>query len=52
VAAVRFSRKRVFLGEGIMIELIFARGNDPAQVKRLPPRGSGCAMVADSVVLL
>jgi hypothetical protein len=32
MAAVRLSHKRVFLGEGIMIEVIFARGNDPAQV--------------------
>jgi hypothetical protein len=52
MAAVRLSHKRVFLGEGIMIELIFARGSDPAQVKRLPPQGSGCDMMADSVVLL
>ena len=34
----RLSHKRVFLGEGIMLELIFARGSDPAQVKRLPPQ--------------
>jgi len=32
MAAVRLSHKQVFLGEGIMIEVIFARGNDPAQV--------------------
>ena len=41
MAAVWLSHKRVFLGEGIMIELIFARGNDPAQVGHLPPQGSG-----------
>jgi hypothetical protein len=52
MAAARLSHKRVSLAEGIMIELIVARGNDPAQVKRLPPQGSGCDMVADSVVLL
>lgn len=34
----RLSHKRVFLGEGIMIELTFARGSDPAQVERLPPQ--------------
>jgi hypothetical protein len=33
MAAVRLSHKRVFLGEGIMIEVILACGNDPAQVR-------------------
>jgi hypothetical protein len=32
MAAVPLSHKRVFPGEGIMIEPIFARGNDRAQV--------------------
>lgn len=32
MATVRLSHKRVFLGEGIMIEVILACGNDPAQV--------------------
>jgi hypothetical protein len=31
----RFWRKRVFRGAGIMIEVIVARGNDPAQVEHL-----------------
>jgi hypothetical protein len=31
----------VFPGEGIMIELIFARDNDPAQVQHLSPQGPG-----------
>jgi hypothetical protein len=35
VAAARFSHKRVFLGEGIMIEVIFAHGTDPAQIQHL-----------------
>jgi hypothetical protein len=34
-----------------MIEVIFAGGNDPAQVQHLLPQGSG-AILADSVVLL
>lgn len=40
MAAVRLSHKRVFLGEGIMIEVILACGNDPAQVA-LVAAGSG-----------
>jgi len=32
MAAVRFSRKQVFLAEGIMMELVFASGSDPARV--------------------
>jgi hypothetical protein len=52
MAAARFSRKRAFLGEGIRIELIFARGNDPAQVRHLSPQGSDRDIVAGSVVLL
>jgi len=51
MAAVRFSRKRVFLGEGIMIELIFAGGNDPDQVRHLSPQDLA-TILADSVVLL
>jgi hypothetical protein len=31
----RLSHKRVFPGEGIMIEVIFARGNDSAQARHL-----------------
>jgi hypothetical protein len=50
-AAVRLSHKRLFRGEGIMIEVIFAGGNDPAQVQHLSPQGPG-AILADSVVLL
>jgi hypothetical protein len=48
MAAVRFSRKQVFLAEGIMIELVFARGNDPAQVGRLLPQDLAaiCSQVA------
>jgi hypothetical protein len=41
MAAVRLSHKRVFLGEGIMIEVIFARGADPGQARHLSPQGSG-----------
>jgi hypothetical protein len=41
MAAARLAHKRVFPGEGIMIELIFACGNDPAQVQHLSPHGSG-----------
>jgi hypothetical protein len=41
MAAVRFSHKGVLPGEGIMIELIFAHGNDPARVQHLSPQGSG-----------
>jgi hypothetical protein len=41
MAAVRLSHKRVFLGEGIMIEVILARSNDPAQVGHLSPQGPG-----------
>jgi hypothetical protein len=33
--AGRLSHKRVFPGEGIMIEVIFARGNDSAQARHL-----------------
>jgi len=51
MAAVRFWHKRVFPGEGIMMELIFACGSDPAQARRLPPHGSA-TILADSVVLL
>jgi hypothetical protein len=50
--AVRFLRKRVLLGEGIMTELIFAPGNEPTQVGHLSPQRSGGDMLADSVVLL
>jgi hypothetical protein len=41
MAAARLAHKRVFPGEGIMIELILACGNDPAQVQHLSPHGSG-----------
>jgi hypothetical protein len=39
MAAVRLSHKRVFLGEGIMIEVIFARGKS-GQVKALVAAGT------------
>jgi hypothetical protein len=38
-------------GEGIMIEVIFAGGNDPAQARHLPPKDLA-TILADSVVLL
>jgi hypothetical protein len=41
MAAVRLWHKRVFPGEGIMIERIFTCGNDPAQARHLSPHGSG-----------
>jgi hypothetical protein len=41
MAAVPLAHKRVFPGEGIMIEITFACGNDPAQVQHLSPHGSG-----------
>jgi hypothetical protein len=51
MAAVRLSHKRVFLGEGIMIEVILARSNDPAQVGTCRRRDLA-AILADSVALL
>jgi hypothetical protein len=51
VAAVRLSRKRVFLGEGIMVEVIFARGDDPGQVGTCRRRDLA-AILADGVALL
>jgi hypothetical protein len=41
----------VFLAEGIMIELIFAGGNDPDQVRHLSLQDLA-TILADSVVLL
>jgi hypothetical protein len=38
-------------GEGIMIEVIFAGGNDPAQARHLSPKDLA-TILADSVVLL
>ena len=38
-------------GEGIMIEVIFAGGNDPAQTRHLSPQDLA-TILADSVVLL
>jgi hypothetical protein len=38
-------------GEGIMIEVIFADGKDPAQARHLSPQDLA-AILADSVVLL
>jgi hypothetical protein len=51
MAAVRLSHKRVFPGEGVMIEVIFARGNDPAQVGTCRRRDLA-AILAASVELL
>lgn len=51
MAAVRLSHRRVFLGEGIMIEVILACGNDPAQVRPCRRR-IWRAILADSVALL
>jgi hypothetical protein len=38
-------------GEGIMIEVIFAGGNDPAQARHLSPKDLA-TILADSVMLL
>ena len=38
-------------GEGIMIEVIFAGGNDPAQARHLSPQDLA-TILADSAVLL
>ena len=43
--------QEVFVGEGITIEVIFAGGNDPAQVRHLSPQDLA-TILADSVVLL
>jgi hypothetical protein len=51
MAAVRFSHQRVFLGEGIMIELIFAGGNDPLRSSTCRRRDL-VTILADNVVLL
>jgi hypothetical protein len=43
--------QRAFPGEGIMIEVIFARGNDPAQVGTCRRRDLA-TILADSLALL
>jgi len=48
----RLSHKRVFLGEGIMIELNLRPWQRSSPGQALAAAGSGCDMVADNVVLL
>jgi hypothetical protein len=48
---VRLSHKRVFLGEGIMIEVIFAPRQRSSSGRHLSPQDLA-AILADSVVLL
>jgi hypothetical protein len=51
MAAVRLSHKRVFLGEGIMIEVIFRPRQRSSSGRRLSPQDLA-AILADSVALL
>ena len=50
MAAARLSHKPVFLGEGIMIEVIFARGKNPVRSSTCRRRDPA-AILADSVAL-
>jgi hypothetical protein len=51
MAAVRFSHKRVFPGEGIMVELIFVRGKDPVRSSTCRRRDLATILAAGVVLL-